>query len=215
MSGFGSRASLAIAIRAVASGLKIVVSDGERGGDVVVAAAIVTADDVNFMATYARGLVSLGLPAERVDRLRLRPMATRWGESPSAATRSIEARHGIGTGISAADRAHTIRVAASPDAAASDLTSPGHVFPIRAVPAHGGSRPGRVEAAVALAQRAGHPTGAALCTILDDDGEVARGEALERFAFVHRLPIVRTDEVFAELRHGSDLPFETEVVGWL
>ncbi len=130
--------------------------DRENEGDLCMAAEFVTARDINFMARHGRGLICLTLTPERCDELELRPMVPN-NETPygTAFTVSIEAREGIATGISAADRAHTIRVAVDPDKGARDLIHPGHVFPLRARPGGVLERTGQTEASVDLARLAG------------------------------------------------------------
>jgi 3,4-dihydroxy 2-butanone 4-phosphate synthase/GTP cyclohydrolase II len=165
--------------------------DRENEGDLVVAAEHCTAEHVNFMCTHGRGLVCLALTSERVDALRL-PMMVRTdpGDMGTAFTVSIEARLGVTTGISAADRARTIRVAADPQYGAEDLVSPGHIFPLRAQPGGVLVRSGHTEGAVDLARLAGKRPAGVICEIMRDDGEMARMDDLERFAAVHRLPIL-------------------------
>src|SRR5438093_3750802 len=130
--------------------------DRENEGDLVIAAQFATPDAINFMATHARGLICLCLTEERADELALRPM-TEHNEAPlgTAFTVSIEAREGVTTGISAADRSHTIQVAIAPDTTPYELVQPGHVFPLRAKPGGVLERIGQTEAAVDLARLAG------------------------------------------------------------
>jgi 3,4-dihydroxy-2-butanone 4-phosphate synthase len=176
--------------------LIILVDEAGLGrGDLVAAARDVTDEQVNFMAAQGRGLVSVALSAARVDALRLRPMAAGWGTADRAFTVSVEATRGISTGISARERAHTIRTVAAVGARPEDLTSPGHVFPLRAVTGGLGERRGRVEAAVALVECAGLDDAAAICEILDDDGELAGLRAIERLVFEHGLRVVSVAEV--------------------
>lgn len=145
---------------------------------------------IAFMARSACGLVCLALPAERCDRLGLRP--PRRG---APLTVTIEARTGVSTGISAADRARTIRVAVDPAAEPRDLVRPGHVVPLRAHEDGVLACAAAPEAALELAALAGAPAGAVLCAVLDERGEVATGDALAAFAGRHRLPLVRVDDV--------------------
>jgi len=170
----------------------------ERGAgraDLVAAARDVTDDQVNFMATHGRGLVSVALSAARVERLRLRPMAQDWGATDRAFTVSVEASAGISTGISARERAHTLRTLAAPAAQPEDVTSPGHIFPLRAAAAGLAAQRGRVEAAVSLVSLAGLGDAAVLCEILDDDGELADLRRIERLVFEHGLTLASIDDL--------------------
>jgi 3,4-dihydroxy 2-butanone 4-phosphate synthase/GTP cyclohydrolase II len=171
-----------------ASSMAIVIDEAEDAADVIAAGALVTADIVTFMACEARGLVCLALAPEQVHRLRLPPMAAAWDQPRKAFTVSIDAKEGITTGISAAERAHTIRVAVAPSTTAEDLVAPGHVFPLRARPP--GHEQGRVEAALQVARAAGHGVGAALCEILDDEGELASAAYARALARRFQLPVV-------------------------
>jgi 3,4-dihydroxy 2-butanone 4-phosphate synthase/GTP cyclohydrolase II len=164
--------------------------DRENEGDLVMAADHVTAEAVNFMAKYGRGLICLTLTEERVKKLGLAMMVDENTSNRSTAfTVSIEARHGVSTGISAADRAITVLAAVAPDAHPHDLVSPGHVFPLRAV--HGGvlQRAGHTEGSVDLARLAGSSAAGVICEVMNDDGTMARRPDLERFAMEHNLHI--------------------------
>ena len=165
--------------------------DRENEGDLVLAADCVTPEAINFMRKHAGGLICLALSEEKVERLGL-DMMTRDNRSPrsTAFTVSIEARQGVSTGISAADRAHTIRVAARKDARQGDVVSPGHVFPLRA--RRGGVlvRSGHTEGSIDLAVLAGLEPAAAICEIMNDDGSMARMPELEKFAALHGLHIL-------------------------
>src|SRR5262245_36408579 len=149
--------------------------DRENEGDLCVPAERVTAEHINFMAIHGRGLICLSLTAERCDRLGL-PMMVSENRAPlgTAFTVSIDARHGIGRGISAVDRATTIRTAVRPDATSADIVTPGHVFPLRA--RRGGVlvRTGQTEGAVDLARLAGFAPAGVICEILREDGSMAR-----------------------------------------
>ena len=167
--------------------------DRENEGDLCMAADLVSADAINFMATHGRGLICLALDEEQVARLELPMMAPPGKSGPplgTAFTVSIEARHGVTTGISAADRAHTIRVAAAADARPSDVVMPGHVFPLRA--RRGGVlvRTGQTEGSVDLARLAGRRPAGVICEIMNDDGTMARMPDLERFAKKHGVLIL-------------------------
>ncbi len=164
--------------------------DRENEGDLVLAADHVTAETVNFMAKFGRGLICLTLTRERCELLKLPPMATRNGTKYSTAfTASIEAAEGVTTGISAADRAHTIRVAVAPRAVANDLVQPGHVFPLQAVDGGVLMRAGHTEAGCDLAAMAGCSASAVICEIMKDDGTMARLPDLQMFAAEHGLKI--------------------------
>jgi 3,4-dihydroxy 2-butanone 4-phosphate synthase/GTP cyclohydrolase II len=167
--------------------------DRENEGDLCMAAEAVTAERINFMAVHGRGLICLTLEEEQVSRLELPMMSAPGRSGPplgTAFTVSIEARHGVTTGISAADRAHTIRVAIQPDARPSDLVTPGHVFPLKA--RRGGVlvRTGQTEGSVDLARLAGMRAAGVICEIMNDDGTMARMPDLEKFAQKHGLIIL-------------------------
>ncbi len=172
--------------------------DRENEGDLCIAAEKVTPDAINFMAKYGRGLICLALDPDIVDRLKLQPMVYD-NRSPykTAFTVSIEARHGVTTGISAADRAHTILTAIADDAKPEDLVQPGHVFPLRA--RRGGVlfRTGQTEGSVDLARLAGLKPAAVICEIMKDDGTMARMPDLEIFAKEHGLKIATVADVIA------------------
>lgn len=164
--------------------------DRENEGDVIIAADLVTPEAVNFMARHARGLVCLTLEEERCRRLGLAPMAAvnRSGHGTNF-TVSIEAARGVTTGISAADRAHTVRVAIAPDAKPEDIVTPGHTFPIMAQPGGVLVRAGHTEAGCDLARLAGLTPAAVICEVMREDGTMARLPDLERFAQEHGLLI--------------------------
>ena len=189
------------AIEAVRNGRMIVLvddKDRENEGDIVIAAEHCRAEHVNFMCKHGRGLICLALSAERVAHLRLPMMVpTDSGGMGTAFTVSIEARRGVTTGISAADRAETIRVAVAPESTAEDLVSPGHVFPLRAQAGGVLVRSGHTEGAVDLARLAGLAGGGVICEIMRDDGEMARMDDLEVFARRHELPILTIADLIA------------------
>jgi 3,4-dihydroxy 2-butanone 4-phosphate synthase/GTP cyclohydrolase II len=164
--------------------------DRENEGDLVIAAERITPQGVNFMAKEGRGLVCLALTNEIADRINLPPMAVN-NESPfhTAFTVSIEAREGVTTGISAADRAHTILTAIKDDAKPRDLVRPGHVFPLRARDGGVLVRNGQTEGSVDLCRMAGLKPAAVICEIMNDDGSMARLPDLEKFAARHGLKI--------------------------
>ena len=167
----------------------VLLRDGEgatASGYLLAAAEAVSAEEVNFMACEGRGLICLALSAERCAELGLERIPPRGLAEPSKEfTVSIEARDGVSTGISAADRARTIAVAADPASRPDDLRTPGHVFPLRARPGGLRERAGEAEAAVELLRLAGLRPAAVLCEVLDEDGRLARGAALERFQERH------------------------------
>ena len=164
--------------------------DRENEGDLVLAADHVSADGINFMARYGRGLICLTLTRERCERLQLPPMATRNGTKHATAfTVSIEAAEGVTTGISAADRARTVQAAVARDAKVSDLVQPGHIFPLQAVEGGVLMRAGHTEAGCDLAAMAGCSPAAVICEIMKDDGTMARLPDLLLFAREHSLKI--------------------------
>ena len=165
--------------------------DRENEGDLVIAAEKVTAADINFMACEARGLICLSMTAAQVERLALPMMATNNKSAyETAFTVSIEAREGVTTGISAADRAKTIQVAIAADATPRSVVTPGHMFPLRARPAGVLERVGQTEGSVDLARIAGMNPSAVICEIMKRDGTMARMPDLEVFGREHSLRIV-------------------------
>ena len=207
--------------------------DRENEGDLTLAAEHVTPEAINFMARFGRGLICLALTEERADHLRLFPMtqqnSSRFG---TAFTETIEAREGVTTGISAADRAHTIRTAIGAGRSYSDLARPGHVFPLRARKGGVLVRAGQTEASVDLARLAGLNPSGVICEIMRDDGEMARIPDLIPFCKEHGLRIltvaeliryrlrneryiVRTGESRIQTRYGEFrmIAYESEVNG--
>ncbi|MCW5751254.1 MAG: 3,4-dihydroxy-2-butanone-4-phosphate synthase [Alphaproteobacteria bacterium] len=186
--------SIDMALADIGAGrMVIIVDDGAPGnhGDLMIAAERATPEAINFMARFARGLVSLALDSDRVRQLHLslQPRQNEGGRA-NAYTVSIEAREGISTGISAADRAHTIAVAATSPLGAAAITSPGHIFPLMARDGGVLVRAGHVEASVDLARLAGLRPAAAICEILGEDGSHARLEELRAFGATHGIAIV-------------------------
>jgi 3,4-dihydroxy 2-butanone 4-phosphate synthase / GTP cyclohydrolase II len=172
--------------------------DRENEGDLVIAADRVSPEAINFMAKFGRGLVCMPITEERARQLNLAPMAAVNRSSHGTNfTISIEAATGVTTGISAADRAHTIGVAAAPDAKPHDLVHPGHVFPLVAQAGGVLVRAGHTEACCDLARLAGFSPSAVLCEIMKDDGTMARLPDLERFAAVHGLKIGAITDLIA------------------
>src|SRR4030095_6120200 len=165
--------------------------DRENEGDLVCAAEKVTPEVINFMARHARGLICLPLTEERCDELNLLPqVADNTSRLGTAFTISIEARRGVTTGISAADRATTILTAVDPRTKPYDLARPGHVFPLRAKAGGVLVRPGQTEAAVDIARIAALYPAGVICEIMNDDGTMARMPQLRDFAVVHGLKII-------------------------
>jgi 3,4-dihydroxy 2-butanone 4-phosphate synthase/GTP cyclohydrolase II len=180
-------------IEDIAAGKMVVMMDDEdreNEGDLVMAASMVRPEDINFMARYGRGLICMPLTRERCRQLNL-PLMVNQNEARFRTnfTVSIEAAEGITTGISAYDRAHTIRTAARPDATERDLSQPGHVFPLMTQPGGVLARAGHTEASVDLAMLAGVEPAAVLVEILNEDGTMARRPELEKFAEEHGLKI--------------------------
>src|SRR5215207_8575824 len=170
--------------------------DRENEGDLVCAAERVTPDLINFMATHARGLICMPLTEERCDELHLTmQVADNTSFLGTAFTVSIEARKGVTTGISAADRATTILTAVDPKTRPQDLARPGHIFPLRAKKGGVLVRPGQTEASVDLARIAGLNPSAVICEIMNEDGTMARMPQLEEFAAAHGLKIISVAEL--------------------
>ncbi len=162
--------------------------DRENEGDLIMAASLVRPEDINFMARYGRGLICLTLTRERCQQLRLPLMVTDNNEKHSTNfTVSIEAARGVTTGISAYDRAHTVRTAVAPDATPADLVQPGHIFPLMAQPGGVLTRAGHTEAGCDLTRLAGLEPAAVIVEILNEDGSMARRPDLEVFAREHGL----------------------------
>ncbi|MGP1517713.1 MAG: bifunctional 3,4-dihydroxy-2-butanone-4-phosphate synthase/GTP cyclohydrolase II [Ottowia sp.] len=179
--------------------------DRENEGDLVLAADFVTPEAINFMITHARGLVCLTLTRGRCDQLGLAPMSQRNGTRYGTAfTTSIEAAEGVSTGISAADRAHTIKTAVARHARPSDIVQPGHIFPIQAVQGGVLMRAGHTEAGCDLARMAGCTPAAVICEIMNADGTMARLPDLQIFAAQHGLKIgAIADLIEYRSRHES------------
>jgi len=176
-----------------AGGLIVLAGDALRGGDLDLAAAAsrITPDTVAFMARHGRGLICLGLSASRAAALGIElQQREHHGSSGRPFGQSIEAAEGVSTGISAADRAHTIKVAADPARGAADLVSPGHVFPLIADPAGPAKRLSTLEAGLAIVADAGLGDGVVLCAMLREDGSMARLGEITSWAADERIPIV-------------------------
>jgi 3,4-dihydroxy 2-butanone 4-phosphate synthase / GTP cyclohydrolase II len=202
-------ASVDLAIDDIRHGRMVIIVDSpdrENEGDLFMAAEHVTAEAVNFMATHGRGLICLTMTPERCDELDLRPMVPH-NETPygTAFTVSIEARDGIATGISAADRAHTIRVAVDPSKGPRDLIRPGHVFPLRARPGGVLERTGQTEASVDLARLAGCRPAGVICEVMKEDGTMARVPDLARFCAAHNLRMITVADLIEYRRRTEKL----------
>jgi 3,4-dihydroxy 2-butanone 4-phosphate synthase/GTP cyclohydrolase II len=202
-------ATIEEAIEDIREGRMVVVVDDpdrENEGDLTIAAQFATPDAINFMATHARGLICLCLTEERADHLALRPMTDK-NEAPlgTAFTVSVEAREGVTTGISAADRSRTIQVAIHADSTAHDLVQPGHVFPLRAKPGGVLERIGQTEAAVDLARLAGLNPAGVVCEIMNDDGTMARVPDLAPYCERHGLKMVTVADLVEYRRRHEKL----------
>jgi len=208
------------ALEQIRAGRMLVVvddEDRENEGDLTLAAEFVTPEAINFMARYGRGLICLTLTEERADHLNLPPMtqqnSSRFG---TAFTETIEAREGVTTGISAADRSHTIRTAIDPAATAHDLARPGHIFPLRARKGGVLVRAGQTEASVDLARLAGLAPAGVICEIMNDDGTMARVPDLVKFCEEHGLKMLTVAELIRyRLQHeryitrAAEAPIQT------
>jgi 3,4-dihydroxy 2-butanone 4-phosphate synthase/GTP cyclohydrolase II len=197
------------AIEDIRAGKFVVVvddADRENEGDLTIAAQFATPDAINFMATHARGLICLCLTPERCDELGLRPMAEN-NEAPlqTAFTVSIEAREGVTTGISAADRSRTIQTAIDPNRGPTDLVHPGHVFPLRARPGGVLERTGQTEAAVDLARLAGLFPAGVVCEVMNEDGTMARVPDLAEFCEAHDVRMITVADLVEYRRRTEKL----------
>ncbi len=224
------------AIAEIRAGRMIVVvddEDRENEGDLTLAAEKVTPEAINFMARYGRGLVCLAMTEERLEHLRIGPMtAENTSQYGTAFCEAIDARDGVSTGISAYDRAHTIKVAINPATRPSDLARPGHVFPLRARKGGVLVRAGQTEASVDLARLAGMVPAGIICEIMRDDGTMARVPDLVEFCQTYNMKMLtvaeliryrmqheryvhRVGEALVETRHGEFrlIAYESEVDG--
>jgi 3,4-dihydroxy 2-butanone 4-phosphate synthase/GTP cyclohydrolase II len=202
-------ATIEEALEEIAAGRMVVVvddEDRENEGDLVMAAEFVTADDINFMATHARGWICLALSPERCDELGLELMTAK-NETPHQTpfTVTIEAREGVTTGISAADRAHTIRTAVDPGKGPADIVKGGHVNPLKAKPGGVLERTGHTEASVDLARLAGCVPAGVICEIMREDGEMARVGDLVAYCAKHRLKMITIADLIAYRRRTEKL----------
>lgn len=210
-------------IEDIRSGKMVILVDDENReneGDLILAADFVTPENINFMARDARGLICLALTGPQIQKLGLPLMVkedSNHSPNQTAFTVSIEAASGVSTGISAADRSHTIRVASNPTAVASDITMPGHIFPIRARKGGVLKRAGHTEASIDLARLAGLNEAAVICEIMNEDGTMARMPDLYEFAKKHDIKVGTIEslieyrienESFVEEIQDSEFPTE-------
>ncbi len=180
--------------------------DRENEGDVILAADHVTPEKINFMAKEARGLICLSITPSQVEKLALPMMYSEkhaQGKANTAFTISIEASHGVTTGISAADRSQTVWVASRPDAKPTDVICPGHVFPLRAHPGGVLSRSGHTEASVEYAKLSGLNPAAIICEVMNDDGSMSRLNDLIRFSKTFNIKIGSIAELIKHLKNNT------------
>lgn len=197
------------AIADIAAGRPVIVVDDEsreNEGDIIFAAEKATAELMAFTVRHSSGVICVPMPGELLDRLDI-PLMTRDNDDyyRTAFTVTVDARHGVGTGISAADRAHTVRVLADPATQPSDLTRPGHVFPLRYREGGVLARRGHTEAAVDLARLAGLRPVGVLVEVVNDDGTMKRGQELRHFADEHGLAMISIDDLAAHRERGEQL----------
>jgi 3,4-dihydroxy 2-butanone 4-phosphate synthase/GTP cyclohydrolase II len=199
--------SIEDAIADIKAGKAVVVvddEDRENEGDIIFAAEMATPELVGFTVRYSSGVICAPVTGEEADRLELPPMYhTNQDRKGTAYTVSVDARDGVDTGISAADRAHTLRTLADPSAGAGDLTRPGHVFPLRAKDGGVLRRPGHTEASVDLCQLAGLRPAAACCEVVNDDGSMARLPQLIEFCEQHGLCLITIADLIAYRRRSE------------
>ncbi|MGR9435615.1 3,4-dihydroxy-2-butanone-4-phosphate synthase [Rhizobium leguminosarum] len=201
-------ATIEDAISAIASGKMVVVVDDqnrENEGDIVVAADAVTPEAIAFMMTHARGLVCIAMEGERLDALDIPLMVPNNTESHKTAfTVSVDYLKGTTTGISAADRAATVRALVDDRAKPDEFARPGHIFPLRANPRGVLGRPGHTEAAVDLARLAARIPAGVICEVANDDGTMSRLPELTLFAKRHNLPLVTIEDLVAYLDRQAE-----------
>ncbi|MBB3121335.1 3,4-dihydroxy-2-butanone-4-phosphate synthase [Pseudoduganella violacea] len=195
------------ALEAMRAGVPVILLDDfdrENEADLILAADKLTVESMALLIRECSGIVCLCLPADKVRELELPPMAAENGSRfGTPFTVSIEARDGVTTGVSAADRVTTIRAATARNAKPADIVRPGHIFPLRAAPGGVLERAGHTEGSVDLARMAGLPPYGVLCELMNPDGTMMRGEAIERFAEEHAMPILTIAELIAWRRqHG-------------
>lgn len=203
-----SLATIEHAIETLKAGKMIILIDDEHReneGDLVMAAECVTPDAINFMSRFGCGLICLPMSEELIDKMQL-PMMAKNNKSPygTAFTISIEAADGVSTGISAQDRAHTIKVAIDPKSGPDDIISPGHIFPLRARKKGVLERAGQTEGSVDLAKLAGLTPAAVICEIMNEDGTMSRRDELAVFSQKHQIPMVTIKDLIEyRIRHES------------
>jgi len=202
-------AAIEEAIEEIRAGRFVVVVDApdrENEGDLTIAAEYVTPQAINFMITHGRGVICLALTEERCDALGLRPLASsRESRLGTAYTASVDAREGIATGVSAADRAHTIHVAIDPTAGPHDLIEGGHILPLRAKPGGVLQRAGQTEASIDLARLAGLAPAGVICEVVRDDGEMARVPDLIEYCRKHGLKMITIADLIEYRRRHEKL----------
>jgi 3,4-dihydroxy 2-butanone 4-phosphate synthase len=201
------------AIAAIAAGgFAVVVDDTDREneGDLIIAAEKITPQQMAFLVRYSSGVVCVALTGERLDQLQLPLMVSSNNESQRTAfTVTVDYLHGTSTGISAADRAATLRALADSRIPASDFARPGHIFPLRYAPGGVLARPGHTEAALDLSRLAGLGPAGVLCEIVNDDGSMARRPELLQFARQHGLPIITIADLIAYRERTEMAALET------
>jgi 3,4-dihydroxy 2-butanone 4-phosphate synthase/GTP cyclohydrolase II len=209
-------ATIEEALADIRAGRMVVVCDDEdreNEGDLTMAAQFVTPEAINFMATHGRGLICLALTPRRCDELNLGPMVTQnSARFQTAFTQSIEAREGVSTGISAADRARTIQVAVDPECGPQDIVQPGHVFPLISQPGGVLERTGQTEAGVDLARLAGLQPAAVICEVMNDDGTMARVADLVGYCRRHGLKMITVAALIRHRRRTEKLVRRVTVV---
>jgi 3,4-dihydroxy 2-butanone 4-phosphate synthase/GTP cyclohydrolase II len=201
-------ATIEQAIETLKAGKMVILLDDEHReneGDLVIAAEHVTPEAINFMSHFGCGLICLPMAEELVNQLQL-PMMAQHNKTPygTGFTISIEAAYGVSTGISAKDRAQTIKVAISPTSGPADIISPGHIFPLKARPKGVLERTGHTEGSVDLAKLAGLRPAAVICEIINEDGTLSRRDELSKFSQKHQIPMVTIKDLIAyRIRHES------------
>ena len=193
------------AIAAIGRGEAVVVvddEDRENEGDLIFAGSLTSVELMGFMVRHTSGVVCVPMPGEWLDRLNIPPMTVVNEDAKGTAyTVSVDARSGVATGISAADRAHTVKLLSDETSQATDFTRPGHIFPLRAVPGGVLRRAGHTEAAVDLARLAGLPPVGAIAELVHDDGSMMRAPECRAFADAHGLVMISIADLIAFIRH--------------
>ncbi|MEY3408258.1 MAG: hypothetical protein RL038_1319, partial [Actinomycetota bacterium] len=201
--------SVESAIADIAAGKAVVVvddEDRENEGDLIFAAALSTPELMGFMIRYSSGVVCVPMKGDLLDQLNIPPMtAVNEDQKGTAYTVSVDAREGVDTGISAADRSTTVRLLANENSSAADFTRPGHIFPLRAVPGGVLRRAGHTEAAVELTELAGLAPVGVICELVHDDGSMMRAPACRDFADAHNLKMISIADLIEYIRHQQSL----------